>query len=166
MVIDDGKLTGDMLAFYLNGKALACEISCDLSFNKEFKQISPTSPGGWVYQVPGVKSWQMTTAANFITHFRDADFKTIMQAWINGDPFQVAMRTSDGYSPAFFIGGQAYPASGTLSSSGFEMVGYSSVFVGNGPLVMTTEASEGDFWRILNANPATADKPFYFQSTL
>lgn len=168
MALDDGKLTGDMLALYINGYPLACELSCDLSFSKEFKQISPYQPGGggWVKQVPGVKSWQISCNANFISHFRDADFKTIMRAFINGDPMQIAMRTSDGYSPSFLIGGTAYPSSGGLSSSGFDIVSYSTVFVGDGELIMTSEAEEGDFWRILNANPANADKPFYYVTTL
>lgn len=166
MDLNGGKLTGDMLGFYIEGKALACEVSCDFNFAQDMKMISPYQAGGWQQAVPGMRSWQINVSGIFLSQFQDADFKTILKAFMNQTPMNIAMRTTSDYTPAFFIGGVAYPTSGSLSSPSNELVGYSTTFMGSGPLTYTSEASDGDFWRILNANPAQDDKPFYYQTTL
>lgn len=168
MIIEDilggGKISGDMLCLYLDGHQLACETSCDFSFTQDMKQISPYMAGRWQQVIPGVRSWQMTVSANFITGFKEADFKTILSALLSGKRFAIAMRTQTDFSPAFMIGGYAYPSGGSMSSTGSDIVGYTTTFTGDGPLQYSSEASTDDLWRIINANPAPADKPYYIKS--
>lgn len=165
-IFDDGKITGDALCFYIDGHALACELSCDIQVTQDMKAVSPYLAAGWQHNIPGIRSWQMSCAANFLTHFKEADYKVILQAMLDGRPMQVAMRTATDYAPSFILSGQAYASTTTLSSSGNDLVGYTAAFTGNGPLAMSSEAAEGDYWRILNANPAEDDKPLHIISDL
>lgn len=89
------------------------------------------------------------------------DFKTLFEAYLNDTLLNVSFRTRLSVDQFLIFEGKGYLKSGDASAPRSGLATGNMVIIGSGILNMDWE----EFWLIINAQPANADKPTIVDTT-
>lgn len=150
-----------MIGVTVRGTFIACEIESELQFDKEMIPVSSTASGKWTEYIPGKRTWQMTVNMGLLKRAAGEDFKTLYMAYFDDVPITVQFRTRPTQDQQLIFEGEGYVKSGTSSAPRQGLATANMVIQGSGVLNMEWE----EFWQIINAMPAEADKPLIVDTT-
>lgn len=156
-----GTIKGSLIGLEINGSFVSCETSCDFNFDIEMLPSSAVDSGRWKEFIAGIRSWSMSVNGNLLLATVGADVKTVLNAVMTGEEVNLRFRTRSIVSPYLIISGKALPMSGNITASSTGKANWTIQFQGTGPF----ECDFEEFWLIINAMPADADKPYIVDTT-
>lgn len=156
-------MEGRILGIKIDGEFSQCEIDCTLNIEQE--QL-PTSSmdAGWRESIGGYKGWSVDLSSRLTVGAMLGHTNKVIDRFINEEDaeFELYFGTRDGAQDAnFYLKGRARLQNGSLNApnNGSAMANFS--FVGCGKL----ESWWDEYWRIINAMPAEADKPLVIDTS-
>jgi Phage major tail protein 2. len=158
---DRTKLYGKMMGVTVESKFISCELDSTLNFDKDMVPVSSVQSGKWAEFIPGKRNWQMSINMALLKSKAPQDFKTLYQAWFEDTKITVAFRTRLNVDQFLIFEGEGYVKSGDASAPRSGLATGNMVIIGSGILNMSWE----EFWLIINAQPANADKPNIVDTT-
>lgn len=158
---DRRKLYGKMMGVTVDGDFISCELESTLYFDKDMVPVSSVKSGKWGEVVPGKRSWSITVNMALLKSKAPQDFKTLYDAYFDDTLLQVSFRTRLSVDQYLIFEGQGYLKSGDASAPRSGLATGNMVIVGSGILNKSWE----EFWMIINAQPANADKPVIVDTT-
>lgn len=159
-----GAIEGKLLGLMVDGEFTTCEVSCSIRVSNQLLDASGENNGNWVHNIEGYKSWQMSVNARLMINSSPAGFSQIFKKNLLAQQqyeVVIANRISDDI-PEFIIRGMARIQDLDMNALSDSKADYSITFIGNGPF---TEVDFEEFFTIINAMPAYADKPNIVDTT-
>lgn len=110
------RLPGNVLGLQIGDSYVACETSCELTFEQELKSASSVEKGRWNAYVQGLRSWSISLNAAMLISSAGADAFTILNAFMTGERMRISFRTKfPGYG-SFIVSGYVVVQSGGVSA--------------------------------------------------
>lgn len=156
-----GIVPGKLLGVQIGNSFVSCETSCDFNCTVDMLPASAVTSGRWKEFIPGMRGWTVTVSANLLLAKQNADVKMVLQAIESGAKMGISFSTRGGVAPHLIISGFAYPQTAAISAPVSGLATSTITFQGTGPTTLDFE----EFWLIINAMPATADKPYIVNTT-
>lgn len=156
-----GVVPGKLLGVQIGNSFVSCETSCDFNCTVDMLAASPVTSGRFKEFIPGMIGWTVTVNANLLLASQQADVKIVLAAIEVGTKMGISFATRGGISPHMIISGFAYPQTVGISAPGTGLATTNIVFQGTGPTTLDFE----QFWLIINAMPAPADKDVIVDTT-
>lgn len=156
-----GVVPGKLLGVQVGNNFVSCETQCDFNCTVDMLAASAVTSGRWKEFIPGMRGWTVTVNMNLLLATQNADVKTILAQIETGEKVGISFCTRNGISPHMIISGFAYPQTVGISGPGAGLATATVTFQGTGPTTLDFE----EFWLIINAMPAPADKPNIVDTT-
>lgn len=138
-------MKGDLIGLKVNGAYIECETSCDLSFDQEMLPASNPETGRWRAYIAGARGWSASLNANTILNSAGMNIGAVLQAFIDGTPVTLTMRTKEWISPEVIIEGDALITSGSFSSAARSDSTWNTTFTGTGGFTYSVAATNSGF---------------------
>ena len=156
-------MEGKILGLKVDNEFAQCEIDCTLNFEQEQLATSGMD-AGWRDHIGGYKGWSVDLNSKLTVGAMLGHTNKIIDRFINEEDaeFELWFGSRDGAQDAnFYLKGRAGLQNGSINapSNGSAMANFS--FLGRGKLESWWE----EYWRIINAMPAPADKPLVFDTS-
>lgn len=144
-----------MLGLKVGNDFVTCEIGLTLNFQNEMLNCSSSVSGNWEYSRIGYKSWSASVDGKLVVSVLKGSFNSLFDAYLNDEQLTIMIQNRDADGQPFAIWGKALIQQGSLEAGNSGKAGWQIQFKGQGALSSEIEL----FWNIINAQPATADKP-------
>lgn len=153
-------MKGRLIGLRLDGDYMKCEQDVTLNIDQEMIQISA---GIFKDYVGGYKGWSIDVNGRFSVGTTQGNTNKVLQNFIDVDDYEyeVYLGSVEGASPEWYVKGKARLQNGSINANieGNASSVYS--FIGCGGLEDWAE----EYWQIINAMPAPADKPIIVNTT-
>lgn len=153
-------MRGRLIALKVNGDYIKCEQDVTLNFDQEMIQVS-----GGIFKdyVGGYKSWSVDVNSRFDLGSSQGYANKILQSFIEIDDkeYELYLGSIEGADEEWYVKGKARLQNGSMNANVSSNAASTSSFIGCGSL----EYFSVEFFRIINAMPAYADKPNIVDTT-
>ena len=91
-----GLVKGTDLRIYIGTKKIAYEQTCTLDLSTAMIETSSKDSGDWMTQIPGRKSWSLSTTIqlDYQSAGTDYTYDELLVAWLDGTELTVTFKTS------------------------------------------------------------------------
>ena len=137
-------------------------MSCSLSVETEALPANSRENGKWNDYIEGYKGWTMSVDGRLLVSTLASSGNRVLQKIIDGGKFKVAFASGVGVSPEIVIEGFAIATGFDMTAAASDDVSYTVNFTGCGAF---TTYYVDEFWTLINAMPADADKPNIVDTT-
>ena len=151
-------IKGSIYGLKIDGHYMPCEISCELSVNREMIGKSGSAHGKFRKYRYGYIDWSVSADARSVIAPLRSAINNLLTSQLAGVELEMEITARVSNTQAFDISGSVLIPNISLS---FPNTGYSTynvTFQGNGELKVNAE----EFWYIINAQPYNAEKPNTF----
>lgn len=111
------KLSGNLLGIEIDGKFVACETSCEFSFEADMLDASAVDSGRWKEVIAGLRSWSVSVNAAMLLQSSATDLTSIINAFVSGARMRVRIKTKVAMIGSIMITGYVIVQSGGLSAA-------------------------------------------------
>lgn len=136
------KVSGNLLGLEVNGQFIACETSCEFTYEVEMRGASSVISGRWKEVIPGVRSWAVSLNANLMLEAAGANVQPILDAVLSGDVVALRFKTRPLATDELVISGKAFVSNGGISGPVNANANFNTTFTGSGPF---STANDGFF---------------------
>lgn len=156
----DGKLIG----FKVDGEYTPCEVTCSLKVSNDQLEASGSHNGNWKYTIEGYKSWVASVNARLMLNASPAGFAKIFKKnLLKNQTYEIIISLKiDDTNTDFFIKGIARLKDLDFTAGVSNKAEYTLDFIGQGAF---EEVNIQEFYTIINAMPAYADKPLIINTS-
>lgn len=130
------KISGNILGLEIDGKFIACETSCELTYEADMRGVSPETSGGWKEWLPGARTWSINLNATALLKTTGADYKTVLEAFVLRKRLKIRFKSKKVGVSNFAIVGFVFAQNGSFTAAVNTNVGYSNTFLGDGPFTI------------------------------
>lgn len=150
-------MKGRLIAVRKDGDFIKCEQDCTLNYDQEMLPTSSKVKGGWKDYIGGYKGWSVDVNSRVQIGASQGHTNKALERFINEQDavYEIYLGSIDGASPEWYVKGLARLQTGNINAPVDGNSMHAQSFIGCGVL----ESWGEEFWRIINAMPAPADKP-------
>lgn len=132
---------GTDLRIFVGTKTIANETSCSIDLSTSMIETSSKDSGAWMTQIPGRKSWSITSTIqlDYADGTAQYTYDELLTAWLNQSVLTVSFKTATATDTT--LTGQAYVASKPVQGGDQEIATVEVTLQGTGELAKGTVPS-------------------------
>lgn len=157
-------IDGKLLGMWIDGSFTPCEMSCSIKMANELLDASGAHNGNWKHYIEGYKSWSASVNGKvFISTFASSFNSIFKKNLLPNQTFDIMIsnRVSD-VIPNIIMRGTVRIQDLNMNADTEGKAEYNVNFIGQGAL---TDVEFEEYFTIINAMPAWADKPNIVDTT-
>ena len=127
-------IKGTDLRIFVNTKTIAYETTCSIDLSTSMIETSSKDSGAWMTQIPGRKSWSLTSTIqlDYADGSAQYTYDELLTAWLDQTELTVAFKTS--VSTDTILTGKAFVASKPVTGGDQEIATVEVTLQGTGVL--------------------------------
>lgn len=126
------KLPGNLLGIEIDGKFVACETSCEFTFEADMLDASAVDSGRWKEVIAGLRSWSISVNASMLIQSSATDLTSIINAFVSGQRMRVRIKTKVAMIGSILITGYVIVQNGGLSAAVNSTTTWNTTLQGDG----------------------------------